>query len=953
LTLANDGEVTFELFSAGGPADNIVLTQRVNGGPEQNVSYAQNGCITDEVFIDQPQGRPLLVHFKAVFGCRIRLDANPDVAGIQPFPAGTEIFFRSRVPAFPLPPMTVSPVPMPPDQHFDSRVRKLSWPGVNGGKPLVLVMRVGTDADGDGLWDDWETAGVDTDLDGVADFPPPPGANPFHKDLYLWIDWMDCQQGGCAAGDTHQHRPPQSAIDTLVALFRDAPIPNPLAPGETQPRPGITLHVEPFDGNAVPHQEFLNSPCSGQLASNSDFLAAKQRPGGFTATPFGRHFFYHYALFAHRQDPFDDGSSGCAELPGANLVVTLADWNRAGDANLDARALLHELGHNLGLTHGAQAPNYQSTMNYNYFFDVNFLDFSRETLPDLVEAIPVPGAPGQFSGGLNETVGLAGARRPVQYMCPDGSHGIAASAQGPIDWNCDGHTDDPAVESDINGDRVCIRPGRDHHRDTPPDQIGVVGLAGELWNDATRTCGNGHFDDSSGVPQALGDDAEVRNISMPQPGVVKGSNDWSHLALDLRFDLRSTLGNAGGGCGGLDQNDGPGPRQAAATPVRTLAAPNVPNTGTPCRGAGLIDGVFDVSRPNVVRLKVAELTTASTVFAGNQAMFATQVVRNPAAGLAALRIDHTVDGPASFVAGGCTTTPPGGQCLDSGAAQTVVVDSVPKDVVVPASVKLAVACSAPNGAAIVETAEALYADLSRSQDRRASVGIKVSNPPPVFTFVPPAVTISRCNASDIGRAQAQAGSPFCRTTPVTVTNDAPARFPLGKTIVTWTATDAAGQRTVAFQEVTAILGDDASCCPRGSNVIVGTPGSDVLIGTDGPDCILGLGGDDVLVGLGGNDVLSGGDGNDTLDGGDGDDILFGGRGLDILSGGPGGDQLWGGEGDDQLDGGDGNDALHGEAGSDQLNGGRGDDLLDGGPGVDSCTGGGGNDKFVSCAAATP
>jgi Ca2+-binding RTX toxin-like protein len=360
-----------------------------------------------------------------------------------------------------------------------------------------------------------------------------------------------------------------------------------------------------------------------------------------------------------------------------------------------------------------------------------------------------------------------------------------------------------------------------------------------------------------------------------------------------------------------------------------------------------------VTRPNVVTLKVAELTTASTVFAGNKGLFTTQVIRNPAVGLAELQIVHTVDGPGSFVAGGCATTPPGGQCNGAGASQTVVVDTVPQDVVLPASVKLEVACSARDGASIVETAEAVYEDLSRPQDRQASVGIKVANPAPVFTLVPPAVTITSCSAPDIGRATAQAGSPFCRTTPVTVTNDAPARFPLGKTIVTWTATDAAGQRTVAFQEVTAILGDDASCCPRGSNVIVGTPGSDVLIGTDGPDCILGLGGDDVLVGLGGNDVLSGGDGNDTLDGGDGDDILFGGRGLDILSGGPGGDQLWGGEGDDQLDGGDGNDALHGEAGSDQLNGGRGDDLLDGGPGVDSCTGGGGNDKFVSCAAATP
>src|SRR5262249_374374 len=156
-------------------------------------------------------------------------------------------------------------------------------------------------------------------------------------------------------------------------------------------------------------------------------------------------------------------------------------------------------------------------------------------------------------------------------------------------------------------------------------------------------------------------------------------------------------------------------------------------------------------------------------------------------------------------------------------------DTVAKDVLVPASVKLAVACSAPDGASITETAEALYADLSQPQDRRASVGIKVANPPPVFTYVPAAVTTSSCTAPSPAPAKARAGSPFCSTTPVTVTNDAPATFPLGKTVVTWTATDAAGQKTVALQEVTAILGDDPSCCPRGYNVIIGTPASDVLI----------------------------------------------------------------------------------------------------------------------------
>src|SRR5438045_1942701 len=54
---------------------------------------------------------------------------------------------------------------------------------------------------------------------------------------------------------------------------------------------------------------------------------------------------------------------------------------------------------------------------------------------------------------------------------------------------------------------------------------------------------------------------------------------------------------------------------------------------------------------------------------------------------------------------------------------------------------------------------------------------------------------------------------------VTIGNNAPAKFPLGTTLVTWIATDGAGNKTTATQLVTAVLADDASCCPTGTHVI--------------------------------------------------------------------------------------------------------------------------------------
>lgn len=84
--------------------------------------------------------------------------------------------------------------------------------------------------------------------------------------------------------------------------------------------------------------------------------------------------------------------------------------------------------------------------------------------------------------------------------------------------------------------------------------------------------------------------------------------------------------------------------------------------------------------------------------------------------------------------------------------------------------------------------------------------------------------------------------------------------------VVWTAKDGAGNVATAIQTVTAELGNDPSCCPAGTHVIVGTSNNDTLVGTSGADCILGLGG---------QDTISGGDGDDFISGGDGDDLIFG------------------------------------------------------------------------------
>jgi hypothetical protein len=231
-----------------------------------------------------------------------------------------------------------------------------------------------------------------------------------------------------------------------------------------------------------------------------------------------------------------------------------------------------------------------------------------------------------------------------------------------------------------------------------------------------------------------------------------------------------------------------------------------------------------------------------------------------------------------------------------------------------------------------------------------------------IVVAPPTVFASTCGAVELGLPTAVDG---CGGSPV-ITSDAPATFSAGVTKVTWQAVDSQGNVGDAEQLVVVELGGDASCCPSGANVILGTSNNDTLQGTPGADCILAFGAQDTIYGAGGNDVISGGDGDDVIEGGDGNDFISGGTGQDtlrgqqgddVLRGGDGDDQLWGadgndvlsgGQGQDVLHGGNGNDTLFGDIGDDTLYGEAGDDALNGGGLHDQCFGGTGNNQFMMC-----
>ncbi len=264
------------------------------------------------------------------------------------------------------------------------------------------------DTDDDGLNDGDEAYGTLGGLD-----LPGFGVDPCHKDILVETDWV------YAAGQpADRNKLSATQFVRVKNAFAAATTANP--DGTT----GIELHVDfgqaPYsNGNAIFDGSGLARVDVDSFAFNSgEYFTMKA--ANFAAN---RHGYFHYCLMA---DSYSVGgtyqnSSGLAELPGDDLIVSMGQWTTGND-NFIGNTFMHELGHNLDLRHGGFEnrnfkPNYNSIMNYWYQFcgaDINLnvipddvTDYSRGLNINLDEEL------------LNESIGVTGG--------------------GPgIDWNGDG-----------------------------------------------------------------------------------------------------------------------------------------------------------------------------------------------------------------------------------------------------------------------------------------------------------------------------------------------------------------------------------------------------------------------------------------------------------------------------------------------------------------------------------
>lgn len=249
------------------------------------------------------------------------------------------------------------------------------------------------DTDGDGLLDGWEVegGGFDLDNDGVIDvmrddvfgpyaedstgepninsaghilasytgFVRPP--NPLHKDVYLELDWQDCDKGGCPDHvnvvntlpppylnnstiqiplplDPTHHAPDIEALSEVIDVFKNAPVLN------VDNRPGVNLHI--LVDQALEHRPICDR--SDILVRESSFGTIEQQKNQSIRS--AKTLAFRYVWSGHSS--YSDNQLDCLlpELPDLLLQGTGInplppyDYSPFGEAKVRGKDILITLG---------------------------------------------------------------------------------------------------------------------------------------------------------------------------------------------------------------------------------------------------------------------------------------------------------------------------------------------------------------------------------------------------------------------------------------------------------------------------------------------------------------------------------------------------------------------------------------------------------------------------------
>ncbi|OFP34850.1 hypothetical protein [Corynebacterium sp. HMSC071B10] len=263
------------------------------------------------------------------------------------------------------------------------------------------------DSDGDGFPDRWELEGFTTS-DGT-EFPLNAwGADPQKPDLFLQLNWMksEWETLGCAArthyaptpadfaaftacsrANTNTYRPSRESLNQLVKVFD---------------RRGIRLHIDAgeYYTNIPGYTNHHGGPTEDY---EKYYFGGGSKPSQFPGVKLMQE---RDRLLGPRADVFRVGIIGGQQSPsnyssGTGLVRDGAFYVAKNDFMTSQEQLrntiLHEYGHNLGLTHSGgyhlqrpdsdYVPNYRSVMNYLYQF-AHFDYSDTQSRPDANTPLP-------------------------------------------------------------------------------------------------------------------------------------------------------------------------------------------------------------------------------------------------------------------------------------------------------------------------------------------------------------------------------------------------------------------------------------------------------------------------------------------------------------------------------------------------------------------------------------